>query len=110
MLQSTAIRGSQDHTIGVLSGGCRRLVEIEEALRVLFAIFLISHFRTSRSRRSESLDRSALLVVLLEGDIAHQGALWGLDLIEQLTSRRDINWQNFRTITSDKRVVIVLQL
>ena len=87
ILQTTAIWSRQHHTIGILSGRSRRLVEIEEALGVLFAILLVSHFRTGGSRWSESLDRAmVLLLALLEGYVVHQCALRRLNLIEELTS------------------------
>ena len=97
VLEGAVLRGGQHYGLGVLGGGRRRRVEIENTLEsiLLTAIVLISKFGASSAGR-ESLDRAffALSKVLLDRHVAHQSTLGCLDLVEELALVADLNWQN----------------
>ena len=97
VLEGAVLRGGQHYGLGVLGGGRRRRVEIENTLEsiLLTAIVLISELGPSSAGR-ESLNGAffALSKVLLDRHVAHQSTLRCLDLVEELALVADLDWQN----------------
>ena len=62
ILEATVLRRREHDTLAVLRGCRWRLIEVENALSGLVPAILVAHLRAG-SRRSESLNRTVLILI-----------------------------------------------